>query len=43
MRIKQATYKIIGKFGTYEIKLSQVKGLRLRQPVAVKRNNPSKR
>ena len=36
MRIIHKVHKIIGRFGTYEIKISQVRDLRLRKLVFVR-------
>lgn len=35
MRIVETSYKAVGPFGSYEVKMVQVKGLRLRKKVAV--------
>ncbi|MEN9622050.1 MAG: hypothetical protein RLZZ67_484 [Candidatus Parcubacteria bacterium] len=37
MRIIQTVSKVLTSFGTLEIKVTQVKGLRLRKKVAVRR------
>ncbi len=36
MRIIHKVHKIVSRFGTYEIKISQVRGLRLRELVSVR-------
>lgn len=36
MRIIHKVHKIVSRFGAYEIKISQVRGLRLRKPVRVR-------
>ena len=40
MRIIQTSYKVAGTKGSYEVKIVQVKGLRLRKTVAVRRAKP---
>jgi hypothetical protein len=42
MRIIHKVHKIVSCFGTYEIKISQVKGLRLRKLVCVSRTQIKK-
>ena len=37
MRIVHKVHKVSSKFGTYEIKVSHVKGMKLRKLVPVKR------
>lgn len=42
MRIVHKVHKIVGHFGTYEIKISHIRGLRLRKLVCVSKTQVKK-